>query len=215
MARTGELTAVVRQQRLATSRCCHQPLVPLPLAWGFVVAAGLHVALLTLSSLGHVSSPVMSQKKDITRITLVHATPRGSNIPASINAPSVAAAENGPPNSVNLESASGTDSDTPPHVDVNALTTRPRIVGDFFIPYPPSAPSGVFKARLTIDVDELGQVERVLIPNDTLPEVLAEATIAAFQGARFTPGELNGIRVRTSIQIEVSFDSDDQFAPPD
>lgn len=216
MARTGELTAVGVQQRYGSDRCCPPNRKHAPLAWGVGLAAVLHVMLLMASSMVHVPPAATSPNDAAVRLTLVHPTPRSSNTPETIDASSPPpAAEDATSHVENGAPASHPHAQAPAYVDVNLLTNRPRMVGDIFITYPPSAPSGTFKTRLTIDIDESGHVERVLIPDNSLPEVLAEAAIAAFKEARFDPGRLHGAPVKTSVQIEVAFDSDDQLVPPD
>lgn len=103
----------------------------------------------------------------------------------------------------------------PPYVDASLLTIRPRVVGDLLLLYPPSAPSGTFKAQVTILIDEQGRVEQVLLADDALPPELANSAISAFKAARFTPGEVDGTPVRSSVQIEVEFDSDEMQLQPD
>ncbi|MDD2976903.1 energy transducer TonB [Aquabacterium sp.] len=105
--------------------------------------------------------------------------------------------------------AADTQPSPPPYVAASLLTIRPRVVGDLLILYPPSAPTGTFKTQVTIHIDEQGRVEQVLLSGDTLPPELANSAISAFNAARFTPGEVDGIPVRSSVQIEIEFDSDE------
>lgn len=149
------------------------------------------------------------------RLTLVRAALGSSNTLETVASARSPAAVDAISHAENSAPASDPHAQAPAYVDVNLLTTRPRMVGDVFITYPPSAPSGTFKTLLTIDIDESGHVERVLVPDNSLPEVLAEAATAAFKEARFTPGERHGAAVKTSVQIEITFDSDDPLGPPD
>lgn len=182
----------------------------LPLLGGLVLALGLHAALFVFTSWRQLSAPLRPQSEHLTHITLGRVAPAGDAPPHTPPTP----AETSPPPPVvaphqapNPDQAAADPTTAPTYVDASLLTTRPRIAGDLLLIYPPSAPSGIYKAQVTIHIDEQGWVEQVLVPDGALPTELAEAAISAFKAARFTPGEIDGTPVKSSVQIEVEFDS--------
>ena len=62
------------------------------------------------------------------------------------------------------------------------------------------------KIILKLWINESGRVADVEVEASELPAVFSRAAVAAFRNARFTPGERNGSRVGTVMQIEVSYD---------
>ncbi len=181
-----------------------------PLLWGLALALGLHAALLVFASGGHLPAPLLPQSERLTHIILARAVPAGGAPPHT----PITSAETSPPPPVvaphqapNPDQAAADPTTAPTYVDASLLTTRPRIAGDLLLIYPPSAPSGIYKAQVTIYIDEQGWVEQVLVPDGALPTELEEAAISAFKAARFTPGEIDGTPVKSSVQIEVEFDS--------
>ena len=98
------------------------------------------------------------------------------------------------------------------------LDRPPQALGIVQISYPPGVePGRVRTGRLTLFIDEAGAVRKVMVappPNaeDALPAPFVEAAREAFLQARFTPGERQGMPVKSRIDVEVSFD-DRETAP--
>lgn len=90
-----------------------------------------------------------------------------------------------------------------------SLLTRPPTPQqsiDLF--YPAQAPSGRFRAVLTLFIDEQGVVQRVRIDeadDSGLPPVLEDAARQTFLRSSFTPGEINGRPIRSQLRIEVEY----------
>lgn len=95
------------------------------------------------------------------------------------------------------------------------LDRAPQALGIVQINYPSGVePGRVHTGRLTLFIDESGAVRKVLVatpsnPEDALPAPFVEAAREAFLQARFTPGERQGVPVKSRIDIEVRFDDRD------
>jgi periplasmic protein TonB len=122
-------------------------------------------------------------------------------------------------------SAANTQSSKPPSSDsphagapttdsVDRYVPRPELSAvpliDHLLPmvYPTDGPEiGSFVARLALYIDEAGLVRRVEPEGDRIPAVLEEAARQAFLSARFVPGEIDGVVVKSLIRVEVNFES--------
>lgn len=62
------------------------------------------------------------------------------------------------------------------------------------------------KMILQLWIDERGKVVEVVVEESNLPEVFAETARNTFGHSRFTPGERDGVAVRSLMRIEVSYD---------
>jgi periplasmic protein TonB len=110
-----------------------------------------------------------------------------------------------PPGAGPVAQAGAPDADYLP----SQLLTRgpaPQQTIDLF--YPELAPSGHFRAVLTLFIDEGGVVQRVRVDaaeDSGLPALLEESARQTFLRSAFVPGELDGRAVRSQLRIEVEF----------
>jgi hypothetical protein len=65
---------------------------------------------------------------------------------------------------------------------------------------------GTHLSEASLFIDETGRVVRVRIDGPALPVPMEEAVRAAFVGALFSPGLVEGLPVRSKIRVEVVFD---------
>lgn len=96
------------------------------------------------------------------------------------------------------------------------LTIPPAPLANIVIEYPLA--EGVrrhYVGELSLFIDETGRVVRIRSDGTPLPQALDDAAREAFAKARFTPGELEGRKVRSRIRVEVTFDERPRTAPPD
>ena len=181
----------------------------------------MHAALLA-SALPHRAPSGQTQRENlVARITLTRATPShqvvkaespqvaDNAIPASPTklTPTIATEPHEQGSAQHIDKKATDPQSASQYVDTPLLTTLPRVVGDFFIPFPPSAPNGSFKTIITVYIDERGRTEHVYIPEGALPDVLADTVLSALSDARFAPGQVNGAPVKSSVQIEIAFES--------
>ena len=95
----------------------------------------------------------------------------------------------------------------------SALTAAPKAHGPVAIDYPYfDGEANHYVAEFDLFIDDSGGVVRVVSATPDLPLLLSAAVRDAFLAARFTPGEVDGLAVRSRIRIEVTFDSRKQPA---
>lgn len=99
------------------------------------------------------------------------------------------------------------------------LTRPPTPQQSIDLLYPTLAPSGRFRAVLTLFIDEQGVVQRVRIDeadDSGLPPVLEDAARQTFLRSTFTPGEIDGRPIRSRLRIEVEYATESlQDSPQD
>jgi hypothetical protein len=95
----------------------------------------------------------------------------------------------------------------------SALTAAPKAQGPVAIDYPYfDGEADHYVGEFDVFIDDSGSVVRVVSATPDLPLLLSSAVRDAFLAARFTPGEVDGLTVRSRIRIEVTFDSRKQPA---
>lgn len=101
----------------------------------------------------------------------------------------------------------------------NLLTRPPTPQQSIDLLYPALAPSGRFRAVLTLFIDEQGVVQRVRIDeadDSGLPPILEDAARQTFLRSTFTPGEIDGRPIRSRLRIEVEYATESlQDSPQD
>ncbi|MGA0612367.1 energy transducer TonB [Caldimonas sp. KR1-144] len=98
--------------------------------------------------------------------------------------------------------------DGPDYLPRPWLSVAPTPVEPVALDYPAlEGDTGWHRAVLALFIDEAGVVQRVRVEEAELPAALEEAARKAFMGARFRPGELDGVAVRSRLRVEVEFDS--------
>jgi hypothetical protein len=107
-----------------------------------------------------------------------------------------------------------------PHWDDSAyisrqrLTLPPSAVRGIEIPYPQSAARNERVAvRLSLFIREDGSVAEARVETPYVPQAFADAARKAFLAATFRPGEVDGVRVKSRILIEASFEPDVNSSP--
>ena len=76
-----------------------------------------------------------------------------------------------------------------------------------------TAPTGRFVGVLALYIDETGRVQRIQPLEPRLPPEMEQAALATFQQTPFTPGQVNGIIVKSRIKVEVIFENLPNAAP--
>lgn len=88
-----------------------------------------------------------------------------------------------------------------------ALDVGPSPAQPVLIDYPSvDAGSGTHVSELSLFIDENGRVVRIRVDGPPLPAAMEEAARVAFMGATFTPGQVDGLPVRSRIRVEVVFE---------
>jgi protein TonB len=90
-------------------------------------------------------------------------------------------------------------------LDSAALDASPVLVSPVTLEYPLSANNREGVVTLAIVVTGNGTVEDVSVVKATPPGFFEAAAVAGFRNARFTPGLLGGLGVKSRMVIEVEF----------
>jgi protein TonB len=89
----------------------------------------------------------------------------------------------------------------------SALDVGPYPAQPVLIDYPSvDAGSGTHVSELSLFIDENGRVVRIRVDGPALPAAMEEAARLAFMGATFSPGQVDGLPVRSRIRVEVIFE---------
>ena len=128
---------------------------------------------------------------------LPHAQPRRPEAPKLLPMPSTA--------------WPATAFDESAYLPARELTVRPAAAQRISVPYPSDATQGVRKAILAVFIDADGRVAKVRV-DDALPPAFERAAVEAFASARFHPGRVGNVAVKSRMLVQVEFDSG---PPPD
>ncbi|MGV3570195.1 MAG: TonB family protein [Ramlibacter sp.] len=94
----------------------------------------------------------------------------------------------------------------PPYLPRGELTAAPRPLEPINVPFPAGIKGVVdLKVQLTLFIDEQGAVQRVRIDTPGVVEDFEQAIRETFARARFQPGEIDKVAVRSQVRIEVEF----------
>lgn len=92
----------------------------------------------------------------------------------------------------------------PYYFSAKDLTQKPLVVRDvpadltLIVPDVPAQ-----AATLQILINEYGEIDQVIVEDSLLPEVAQKTVVDAFVKARFHPGEINGVPVKSQLRIEI------------
>ena len=86
------------------------------------------------------------------------------------------------------------------------LSVAPAPLTAVDVPFPAEV-SGIVNltVQLTLFIDEQGRVRRVRIDSAAIPSAFAAAVLNTFLEARFKPGEVDNVAVRSRVRLEVEF----------
>lgn len=105
--------------------------------------------------------------------------------------------------------ASATIGDDAPYLPRRLLTVPPTLLGAVDVPFPEDVPGLVdLKVQITLFIDEDGRVRRIRVDTPQQVHPAFERVLRETWGeARFTPGELHQVPVRSQIRLEVDFEA--------
>lgn len=87
------------------------------------------------------------------------------------------------------------------------LTSRPYAIDDIAIPYPPgSLHAGPVTAQMLLFINEDGKVDEIRLIGRGMPDEFVVAAKNAFLQARFRPGFMGQVAVKSRMTVEVEFD---------
>ena len=92
----------------------------------------------------------------------------------------------------------------PYYFSAKDLTQKPLVARDVpadLMLVVPDVPAQA--ATLQILINEYGEVDQVIVEDSLLPEAAQKTVVDAFVKARFHPGEINGVPVKSQLKIEI------------
>jgi TonB family protein len=90
------------------------------------------------------------------------------------------------------------------------LTVPPRALREIEVPYPAKAArSEPISIRLALFINSDGSVTDARVVTPFIPPEFAYAARQTFLEAKFRPGEVDGVAVKSRMVVEVSFSSND------
>lgn len=88
------------------------------------------------------------------------------------------------------------------------LTVAPVLKADVPLVWPEEGVlAGHYSDVATLFIDETGRVRKLRFEGEGLPPRLQDQAREAFLGASFSPGELQGVPVKSRIRVQVAFDA--------
>ncbi len=94
----------------------------------------------------------------------------------------------------------------PVYLTRGELTVAPRPLGTVDVPFPEDVVGLVdLKVQVTLFIDEEGEVRQVRIDTPQVAEPFERAIRASFGAARFSPGQVGDMPVRSQVRVEVAF----------
>ena len=88
-----------------------------------------------------------------------------------------------------------------------AVTLPPAPIQPVAVAYPEgTAVRGTVTARVTLFIDEEGNVAKVSVAAGELPDAFAQAAKDAFEPAKFRPGQVDGAPVKVRMVVDVEFE---------
>lgn len=176
------------------------------------------VVTVTLQAAPVVSAMSAAMVREADRPAAPHA--KAAPAPARRAAPPVEAeADEAPPPSAPMAAGDGS-ADPAASLDWEASGERDSFVPRPLLSMPPQAvvpvvvaapekdvPAGRYAGILSLFIDEQGRVRHIVADEPLLPPALEQAAREAFMSAQFSPGQVDGVAVRSRQRVEVVFDN--------
>jgi TonB family protein len=129
----------------------------------------------------------------------------GSSLPAVSQEPVHAAAAAPAPTAAATTFSDPRAADAP-YLPRGQLTVPPTLVGHVDVPFPPDVDGTVdLKVRVTLFIDERGKVQKLRLDTPHVHPAFERSIREAFAAARFNPGELDRVPVRSQVRLEIDF----------
>ena len=98
------------------------------------------------------------------------------------------------------------------YLAASRLDPGPQLLEDVDPLYPPEAGMTVGTVVLRLSIGRTGSVDEVTVVRAAPSGVFERAAVAAFSAARFSPGRLLGVPVKSQVTFEVNFTPVDRGA---
>lgn len=94
----------------------------------------------------------------------------------------------------------------PPYIPRGELTVAPKLLSSVQVPFPEDVGGIVdLTVQVTLFIDEKGAVQRIRVDTPHVHPAFERALQETFGAARFAPGELHQVPVRSQVRLEVAF----------
>lgn len=94
----------------------------------------------------------------------------------------------------------------PPYIPRGELTVAPKLLSSVQVPFPEDVGGIVdLTVQVTLFIDEKGAVQRIRVDTPDVHPAFERALHETFGVARFAPGELHQVPVRSQVRLEVAF----------
>jgi len=97
------------------------------------------------------------------------------------------------------------------YYELYELDAAPSPMGEILPQYPEDAASSSLKGRVRMEMllNESGEVDSLQVLETELPEAFSRAALADFKHARFQPGRVNGIAVKSRLRMTLVYGEQD------
>jgi hypothetical protein len=172
---------------------------PAPAPYGAVQGAPLAFQVRTVQPSAAAGSPALTPPE-------MAAAVRGStefSLPAAAREPVAAAV---PPAAAATPERTAAPAPDAPYLPRGQLTVPPKLVGHVDVPFPADVDGTVdLKVRVTLFIDEGGSVQKLRLDTPDVHPAFERSIREAFAAARFSPGELDRVAVRSQVRLEIDF----------
>jgi TonB family protein len=145
---------------------------------------------------------------DLVKVTRENrvAPPPGLVEPESATPVSLAVKDAAPTPATMTSEPVDTGNTDPYYVRSDVLNEQPSVLLDISADLPLSAPNGPIQkmAVLELLINEYGEVDRVVVESSSFSEADQDLIVQAFKKAKFKPGRVNGVPVKSRLRIETS-----------
>lgn len=84
------------------------------------------------------------------------------------------------------------------------LSQAPYVIDDVLIMAPPTKGVFAWRLRIRLFLSESGIVDRLIVEDSTAPVYVEEDAVDQFRSARYSPGIIDGQKVKSQLSIEVT-----------
>jgi hypothetical protein len=96
----------------------------------------------------------------------------------------------------------------PHYFPASQLTLKPVVLQDIPANLTVDVPNASGQAAvLRLLINELGEIDKVIVDESSVPERAAQAIAEAFRSIRFRPGEQDGAPVKSQLKIQIMLES--------
>ncbi|MEJ5988388.1 energy transducer TonB [Ramlibacter sp. PS3R-8] len=157
-------------------------------------------------------APLAFQVRPVQPTATAEPAPTAPETPAALRGttesipPPVAAAATAPTLGPATPERTAAPAPDAPYLPRGQLTVTPKLVGHVDVPFPNDVDGTVdLKVRVTLFIDERGAVQKLRLDSPDVHPAFERSIREAFAAARFSPGEVDRVAVRSQVRLEIDF----------